>query len=166
MPTKQIVPPVTIWGGFSTGNGEQILTECFNNSGGTLAHGDVVVIDNSAGQMPAVAPPAPAGASGAITTSTTALDPKVWGVVSIDGTANTNGAIINPGAVCFVCVAGIARVQIGANVVALAAALGTTTTAKQAGSITATIGATLGFALEANTAKDANNTIRALVKSC
>lgn len=162
MTTKQIVPPITIWGGYSTGNGEQVLIECFNNSAGALAHGDVVVVDNSAGQMPA----APGSITGAVTTTVTAQDVKVIGVVSVDGTANTNGATIPVGAVCTVCIAGVARVQIGANVVALAAALGTTTTAKQAGSVTAAIGSTLGFALEANTAKDANNTIRALVKSC
>lgn len=170
MPTKQIVPPISVWGGFSTGSAEQVLLECFNNSGGTLAHGDVVVVDNSAGQMPT----APGSITGAVTTTTTASDPKVLGVVSIDGTANTNAATVAAGATCFVAIAGCARVQIGANTVAAGGNLSTTTTVKQAGTaaaaasvgaLQALVGTFFAVALEAQTAKDANNTIRCILKS-
>jgi hypothetical protein len=165
MPTKQIVPPIPVWGGYGTGVAEQQLLECFNNSGATLAQGDVVVVDNSAGQMPAVVAGAPNGATGAVTTSTTAQDPKTVGVVSIDGTSNTNGGIIQPGGTCWVCVCGIARVQIGANTVAAGAALAQSGTAKQASTpATPAVNSNIGAALEAQTAKDANNTIRAFIK--
>lgn len=162
MSDKQISAVAPVWGGLGSGNAEQKYVECFNTSGGTLAHGDVVVVDTSATQMPT----APGSCTGAVKTTVTALDVTVVGVVSVDGTPNTNAGTIPVNGACLVCISGVARVNIGANTVAAGAALGTTTTAKQAGSVTATIGATLGFALEAQTAKDANNTIRALVKCC
>jgi hypothetical protein len=109
-------------------------------------------------------PAAPAGVTGAVTTSTTAADVKLVGVISLDGTPNTNGDTILPGDTCFVCTCGVARVNIGANAVAVGAALSTTTTAKQAGSVTAAINSNLGVALEAQTAKDVLNTIRCLIK--
>lgn len=170
MTTKQINPPATIWGGYSTGNGEQQILECVNTSGVTLAHGDVVVVDNSAGQMPT----APGSITGAVTTTTTASDPKVVGVVTIDATANTNGGIIQPGGVCYVVMAGVARVQIAANTVTVGQALASSATAKVAavpatagsvGALQALAGSFIGIALEANTAKDANNTIRCMMKS-
>ena|SRR6516165_9978414 len=165
MTTKQINAPAGIWGAPGAGTAEQHIVQCFNSSGVVLNHGDVVVIDTSAAQMPAVVAGAPNGATGAVTTTTTAQDAKVLGVITIDGTPNSNGDTINPLDTCFVCIGGVARVNIGANAVAAGASLGTTVTAKQAGSVTAALGSNLGVALEAQTAKDAANTIRALIKT-
>jgi hypothetical protein len=61
--------------------------------------------------------------------------------------------------VCFIAVSGVARVQIGTNTVAAGSILGTDVTPGQAAP-TATLGNTIGIALESQAAKDANNTIR------
>lgn len=165
MPTRQINAPNTIWGQPLSGGGsnEQILLEVVNNSGGTLAHGDVVVWDTTAAGLPT----APADGGKLITTTTTANDQTVAGVVSVTGDASTNALTVASGANCLICVSGVARVQIGANTVTKGThILQTFTSAKQATGIanaSALAGAVLGVPLESNAAKDANNTIRAKI---
>jgi hypothetical protein len=120
---------------------------------------------------------APADGGRLVTLSTTAAfnNPLVAGVVSVDGTAaTTNGELQNvafpggaipPGGNCMIAVAGVARVNIAANTVAALSLLGADKTPGAAESATAgTLGNLLGIALEAQTAKDANNTIRAALK--
>lgn len=162
MPTRQINVPNTVWGQPLLGGGanEQILVEVVNNSGGTLQHGDVVVWDTTAAGLPT----APADGGKLVTTSTTANDPQVAGVVSTDGTASTNSLTVPAGGNCLICIGGVARVNIGAGTVAKGGLLSTTTTAKQAATATTALGNLLGVATEAQTAKDANNTIRAIIK--
>lgn len=129
-------------------------------------------------------PTAPSDGGRLVTLSGLANDPTIAGVVSVDGTAGTAttgqmgnalsiepgfenfaGAkgVIPPGGEVFVVTNGVARVQVGAGTVA-ANALLTTSTIPSQGLATGTIGNLLGIALEAQTAKDANNTIRALIK--
>ncbi len=170
MPAKFITPPLAVWGDVSSGVAEQLLLQCFNNSSGSLAHGDVVVVDNSAGQMPT----APGGITGAITTTTSASDLKVLGPISMTGDPNTNGDTEAVGNTCFVCVHGVARVQIAGNTVAAGGNLATSGTAKvaatpgTAGSVAALqalIPSFFAAALESQAGKDAYNTIRCLVKT-
>jgi hypothetical protein len=164
MPPRTLSNPAGVWG--LPANAEQQVMECVNTSGGTLQHGDVVVIDNSAGQMPA----APGSISGAVTTTTTAKDPKVLGVVTVTGDCSTSAATVPVGGVCMVVIFGVARVQIGAGAAPLGSFLQSAAVAKQAagvasGSIALTDSGTIfGVALEAAAAKDANNTIRALIR--
>ena len=157
MADKQIQADSPVWG--YAGNAEQKLMEAYNNSGANLFPGDVVIVDvNSLNAAPAT------GASGAVKTTTTASDTLVAGVVSPTGDAQTNGQAIPPGGSTYVCYQGIARVNIGAGTVAVGGALSASATARQAAVATAAIGAQLGVALEAQTAKDVNNTIRAFIK--
>lgn len=162
MPTRQINVANTVWGQPLVGGGsnEQILVEVVNNSGGTLQHGDVVVWDTTTAGLPT----APADGGKLVTTSTTANDPQVAGVISATGDASTNAQTIAAGGSCWVCIGGVARVNIGAGTVAKGGLLSTTTNAKQAATATTALGNLLGVAMEAQTAKDANNTIRAIIK--
>lgn len=165
MPAKFITPPLSLWGLTNTGAAEQLLLQCFNNSGGSLAHGDVTIIDNSAGQMPA----APGSITGAVTTTTTAKNNLVLGPISVTGDASTNAQTVANQAACFVACTGAARVQVGAQTAAAASALSTTTTVKQALGTAlplavADITTVFGIALESQAARDANNTLRALIK--
>lgn len=168
MPARLINAPNTIWGQPLSlgGQNEQVVLEVVNNSGGTLAHGDVVVWDVSTTFMPTVGSPQTTAQDGgrAVTTTTTANDQTVAGVVTITGDASTNGGTVAAGANCMICIGGVARVQIGANTVTKGThILQTFTSAKQATGIanaSALAGAVLGAPLESNTAKDANNTIR------
>jgi hypothetical protein len=168
MTDKLIQAPAPVWGNLTSGQAEQKFIECFNNSGAVLTHGDVVVIDNSAGQMPT----APGTCTGAVTTTTTVSDPKVLGVVSVTGTADTSAGTVAAGAAVQVCIGGVARVNIAANTVAAGANLSTSAAAKVAATagtaatvaaLQALVGTFIGIALEAQTAKDANNTIRCLI---
>lgn len=165
MTDKLIQAPISVWGATTTGQAEQKLVECFNNTSGTLQHGDVVVVDTSAGQMPA----APGTITGAVVTSTTAADPTVLGVVSITGTADTSAATVAKGAVCQVCIGGIARVQVGSNTVTAGShGVVQSTTAKQGNGVayaSIVVGSMFAIPLESSSAKDANNTIRCIIKS-
>jgi hypothetical protein len=112
-------------------------------------------------------PAAPSDAGRSVTATTVAAgnDPLIAGVVSVTGDAATNASLIAPGSPCFICVEGIARVQIAGLTVAAGGIL--TTAAAQptcAKDVPGTLGNVLGIALEANGAKDANNTIRAAIK--
>lgn len=169
MTDKQIQAPLSVWGAPTTGAAEQKLLECFNNSGAVLQHGDVVIVDTSAGQMPAVVAGAANSSTGAVTTTAVAKTPQVVGVVSTTGDASTNASQVPIGGVCQVCIAGIARVNVGAGVAAAFSFLQTAAVLKQAAGnaapAAADIGTIFGVALEAAAAKDANNTIRAFIRS-
>ena len=120
--------------------------EVINNSAAARVYGDVVVID----------------VTGTLaTTTTTANDKTVLGVVSQSNSNPTNCPIGFP---MLVTVRGVARVNIGANTVAAGDVLASFTTAGQAvtnNALTApTNAAAIGIALEANAAKDTNNTLR------
>ena len=104
---------------------------------------------------------------------------NVAGVVSVDATAGTaiqgpmstaynliagygvaaGPAVIPPGGDCYIVTSGVARVNIGANTIA-AGNLLCTSTVPGVAFTTGAIGNLLGVALEAQTAKDVNNTIR------
>lgn len=157
MPSKQIANAAQVFGqapaaGAPYGTGsEQVLVEVVNNSAGTLKQGDVVVW-------------AAADVVGnKVTTTTSANDARVAGVISRTGDTSTDGVTIPVGGTCFLCVGGVARVQIGAQAVAALGILGTFTTAKQADDTATAVGTILGVALEAQTAIDAQGCIRAKI---
>lgn len=153
---------------------EQQVLECVNTSAGTLNHGDVVVFDRSAAAnattgwipFPAVAAPpiSPQGSGVAVTTTTNANDKQVVGPISMTGDSSTFSGSIAIGGTCWVCIAGVARVQIAAQVVVAGDMMATVAVAKTAIGTTApvagNVGAFFGVAQEATAAKDANNTIR------
>lgn len=100
-------------------------------------------------------------------------DPNVAGVISPGHAGTTVGsppqtnfpnAAIAPGAACFIATTGVARVQINGVTVSAGNALGTGVAPGGASAGTPTLGNLVGIALEANTAKDANNTIRVALK--
>lgn len=174
MPAKFLTPPLPIWGLANAGVAEQLLLQGFNNSGGTLKHGDVVIVDTSVGQMPAVVAGAQNAITGAMTTTAVAKNNFVLGPVSISGDAGTNSALVAAGATIFACVGGVARVNVtGAAVVAGGGAnpagsqLQTAAVVKQAlqnGVVAAgDIGSIFAIALEAQAAADANTTVRCLI---
>lgn len=153
-------------GGDNISDNDQILLEVVNDSGGTLQQGDVVVWQVDAGGLPT----APASGGREVTTTTTASSVRVAGVVSNGSAETTSSYTIADGAPGTIAVRGVARVNIGSGTVAADAQMSTSTTAKQAGATAdpGTLGAALDLmgavfavALEAQTAKDANNTIRA-----
>jgi len=180
MPSKFITPPINIWGLTNSGVGEQLLLQCFNNTGAAVQHGDVLSIDNSAGQMPAVVAGAQNAITGAVALQSTAVkDPKLLGPVSVSGDSGTSAQQLAVGATCFICIQGAARYQIGTVGGQVASGLlegngntansgrtiqnGVLTTAQPAA--LADIGSIRGLSLEAAAAKDANNTIRGLAFS-
>lgn len=188
MPIKQISNPVATGYGPLPQAGwttpvpplnEQVLLECVNTSAGTLNHGDVVVFDRSAAAnattgwipLPAVAaPPTSPQASGvAVTTTASANDPQVAGPISMTGDASTFSGSIPIGGTCWVAVAGVARVQIAAQVVVAGDRMATVAVAKTAIGTTVPvagqIGVFFGIAHEATAAKDANNTIRCNIRN-
>lgn len=160
---------------------EQVLLECVNTSAGTVTHGDVMVVDTSASAnsttgwipFPAVAAPpiSPQAGGVAVTTTTSANDKNVLGPISITGDASSLGTgapTIAIGQACWVVIGGVARVQIGGQTVVAKDSLFTFTNAKQANAVTlpviANVGSYFGVALEANAAKDAASTIRAIIR--
>jgi len=179
MPSKFITPPLSLWGLTNSGVAEQLLLECFNNTGAAIQHGDVLSVDNSVGQMPAVVAGAQNAITGAVALQSTAVkDPKLLGPVSVSGDAGTSAQQLAVGAVCFICVGGMARYQIGTVGGQVASGLiegngntansgrtiqnGVTATAQPAA--LADIGSIVGLSLEAAAAKDANNTIRGFAR--
>lgn len=119
-------------------------------------------------------PAAPSDAGRAVTLSATGAvkDPLIAGIVQPNGEAGTetitldpdfpDGAIA-PGQTFFMATQGIARVKVNTTVTALDI-LSTGVTPGFASSGTPTLGNLIGIALEADTAKDANNTIRVALK--
>ena len=161
MPDPQISNPAGVWG--LTANPQPTVIDVVNNSAGTLAPGDVVCFTTDVTGVLA-------------TTTTTASDVTVWGVVAAktptDSLNTQSGVTYAVGAVMPVITQGPARINIAANTVAAGGALATSTAAKVAatpatagtvGALQALVGSFIGIVYEAQTAKDANNTIRAYI---
>lgn len=163
MVSKVITNPGGLYGQTADAGTEQEYVTVVNNSGGTLLPGDVVCFTTDTGGVN-------------VTTTTTASDPTVLGVVAPNdlglrtvGSAET----IASGAVMKVITKGPARVNIAANTVAAGAVVATSTAAKVAAvpgtaasvaALQALVGSFIAVALEAQTAKDANSTIRCYVQ--
>lgn len=149
MPSTQIANPGGAFG--NTASGSQELVELINNSGTTRTDGDLVVVD----------------VTGTLATTTTTANVKtVIGVVSSFGsTATASAAAIASGKPMMVAVGGVARINIAANTIAVGDILCASTAAGVAvTNNSATVGQAIAIALEADSAKDANNTVRALIK--
>jgi len=177
---KQISNPGGLYGLAADFNDGEVMT-MINGSGGTVKVGDLVIIR--------VASAAPAAAYGTpvFTTSTTANDQKVIGVVagqayqapdsggsSLSPTFGIDPTVYAANAEVPIQWRGVARVNIAANTVAAGDPLVQSGVVKVAQTNTATItgaatnntfwGSVFAIALEANTAKETtNNTIRALL---
>lgn len=96
--------------------------------------------------------------------SLASLDKRVAGVCSPSGDAGTNSSVVQPMAPFLMCISGGARVHVGGATVAALGILGTSATfVGAADDIPGTLGNVLGIALEAQSAKDTNNTIRAKI---
>lgn len=161
---KTISNPAGVWGDAGYLADDQIVVEMVNGSAGTLLPGDVVIVKTTLG--------------GTANTTTAALDKDVTGVVlPKDRGVRTVGSseTYAVGAVMPVCVFGVARINIAANTVADKALLTTSAAAKVAATATpvstvaelvAVWGAVIAVALEADSAKDANNTILAKIGKC
>lgn len=158
MPQKQITNPGGLYG--LAADADPDVKYYVNNSAGTLLPGDLVVFA--------------ADVTGVLaTTTTTASDVTSLGVVAAQDNPSDSlrtaaaGDTYPVGAVMPVVVKGPARINIAANTVAAGALLGSTTAAKVAGAVASAaglIGGFIGIALEAQSAKDANNTIRAYIQ--
>jgi hypothetical protein len=154
----QIANPLGAYGNTASPAGMQVVD--FNNQAAAArVTGDVVVLSGTGGVN--------------VATTTTANSFLVVGVVSGTGSgplgAASDATSYAIGAVMPVVIQGPARINIGANTVAANDVLTTSTTAGVAQTNTATTVATasgtlIGIALEASTAKDANNTIRAWIQ--
>jgi hypothetical protein len=159
MPDVQIANPAGVFG-LTASPASPTVVSMVNNSGGTLVQGDVVVLSTDVTGC-------------VVTTSTGGNDFTVIGVVGghsqgalgsvSDTTTFPNGGIVP------VIIQGPARVNIGANTVAAGAQLTSDTNAKQAkanaaSTVLTAVGTIIGIALEAQSAKDANNTIRAWIQ--
>ena len=174
MPTKDISNPQGLYGQAADFGG-QLVIHVNNGAAAARKVGDLVIL----------AAPASAFWTPSVATTTTAAVMNVLGVVGepnegfIDqgyiGTAPTyatttgsSGTSYAVGAEMPVIIFGPARINIGSNTVASLDHLFSFTTAGQAQSeTTATLahtGSYIGIALEAQTAIDANNTIRCLIK--
>jgi hypothetical protein len=136
-------------GGATVMTNDGAFVELVNNSGATRTYGDVVIVDVSG-----------------LNANTTVIvnNQTVIGVVS----QQNPGGTVASGKPMLVQYRGVARVNIGANTVAVGDVLTSFTIAGQAATNNAltapTIAAQIGVALEAFGAKDTNNTIR--VKLC
>lgn len=134
-------------GGAVVMSDDGVFLSLINNSAGVRTYGDVVVVD----------------VTGLLaTTTTTANSLQVIGVVSQYGGSGAGTFAV--GTPMLVQIRGIARVNIGTNTVAVNDILTSFTTAGQAATNNAltapTVNAGIAVALEANAAKDTNNTIR------
>lgn len=133
---------------------DQVLIEVVNGAAVALQHGDVVVwktpFDGTT-----------------VTTTTTANDRNLAGVVSATGDSSTDATTYAVGAQLRICVVGVARVNVGATTPAALDCLTTHTVAKN-GTTNAVapvannvLGSFIGNCLAA--AKDANNCLLAKV---
>ena len=162
MPDPQIPNPAGLYG--LSGVTAPIFREMVNNSGGTVLPGDVVVFaTDTTGVL--------------VTTTTTVNDKTVLGVVAArvpSDSINTQpatgpGLPYAAGAVVPVIVNGPARINIAANTVAAGDILTTSAVAKVAATnagapaANAVTQSLIAIALEAQGAKNANNTIRCYI---
>lgn len=158
MPDKQITNAGGMWG--LTADANPDVRTFVNNSGGTVAPGDVVCFTTDT--------------TGVLcTTTTTVNDKTVLGVVAAkspsDSLSTQSGVTYASGAQTQVIIRGPARINIAANTVAAGDLLTTSGVAKVAAvnagapAANAVTGSVIAVALEASAAKDANNTIRAYI---
>lgn len=156
MPVRQIDNPLGAFGQTATA-GVQLVLTAKNNSAGTLRAGDVVVLDVT---------------TTLATTTTTASDNAACGVVGSLSGALDSGDTYVVGVGMPVVIYGPARINIAANTVAAKANLASSTAAKVAATaaaaasvaaLQALIGSFIAVALEADSAKDVNNTIRCFI---
>lgn len=147
---RTISPAPGVYGSSNTAEG--VIIVCTNGSGGSLQHGDVVIMD-----------PATAGNVVSITTTTTAQDGLVFGVVqdpsNIGATVTTTYA---SGAAVPILVLGAGRINVGAGTPAARDFLTASGTAKVA-VVDATPVAGEGIARCIHATKDANNCVVALI---
>jgi hypothetical protein len=158
MPEATITNPGSLYGLSATAPNQ--FVEMLNNSGASLFPGDVVAIATDVTGV-------------LVTTTTTVNDKTVIGVVGAkvpsDSLNSQAPASYASQAVCPVIIRGPARINIGANTVAAGDLLASSATAKVAATnagtpaANAVTGSIIAIALEAYTAKDANNTIRAYI---
>jgi hypothetical protein len=149
--------PAGVWG--QTSEADQVLLMMTNTSGATRTSGDIVIVDTA--NIP----------THGVTTTAGGGNVLVLGVVSATGDDGTNLITFAAGAPMPICIAGVARVNIGAiafvagDFVTTGATAGVAGRTAAAGLVAATIGFSIGIALDAAAAKDANNTIRCLIKA-
>lgn len=153
MASSQLGNPAGASGGTSTSDAIEVA-HYVNASGSTLAVGDVVIASGVVGTD--------------CTTTTSAKHKKALGVVGEPAVgapgAATSATSYASGATVPVVTKGVARINIAANTIADAAILGTSTAAKVADTAgTPLPGDVIAIALESQAAKDANNTIRAMI---
>jgi hypothetical protein len=133
---------------------DQLLIEVVNGAAVALVHGDVVVWKTPFDGC-------------TVTTTTTANDRLLAGVVSATGDSSTDATSYAVGAQLRICVKGVARVNVGATAPAANDCLTTHTTAKQgttnavAPTANNVLGSFVGNALLAT--KDANNCLLAKI---
>jgi hypothetical protein len=158
MGDQQIQNPAGAWqAGATWGTGNvptsaQRLDEYQNNSGASITTAQVVVTDVTGSLA---------------TTTTTANDKTTIGVVAqrSAGSTQTLQDTFLAGVPIPVVTQGVARINIGSNTVAVGDILCASGTAGVAvTNNAATVGQAIAIALEASSAKDANNTIRAYIK--
>lgn len=154
--TRMISNPAGVWG--QTSEADQLILMCTNSSAATRTSGDLVIIDTAS------------LATHGVTTTTGGANVLALGVVSAFGDDFSALQTFAAGAPMPICVGGVARVNIGAiafvagDFVTAGATAGVAGRTAAAGLVAATIGMSIGIALEAAAAKDAQNTIRALIK--
>lgn len=165
MPARFITPPLPIWGlplnvVGGQGTAEQLLLECYNNSGAVRTNGDFVSVDSGVVNMPA----SPSGMGGAVVLPVAANDPKSLGPIST-GDQQPTTVTYAAGATVLVAIAGAARTNCSGGAVAAGNAIGTLNGVP---GVTGTafpmalpnIGSMSGVALEA---RDAANYARCLI---
>lgn len=164
MPSSQTYNPAAAFGQLGSTSGK-VIEYYTNNSAGTVATGDVVVLDTTSASATLV------GQAGlGCKTTTTAGDRLVLGVVDGDAQNSVATTTFAVGASVPVVVRGVARVQISSNTVTTTDVLQASGTAKVASAPTAAtattngdIGKYIGVPLQAQTAKDANSCILAYI---
>lgn len=164
MPEPTITRPPGVWdagatwGNFYPSVGQQTHMVRNDPAGTTRTAGDVVSVALDAnGNLVAQVP---SGAN----------DKAVYGVVAPEasGSTQTAGDTYTAGQDMPVIINGVGRINVAANVVAAKDVLTTTATAAAAvnagaPAANAVVGSLIAVALEASTAKDVNNTIRAII---
>lgn len=157
---KTISNPGGLWGA-TADTDDQEVREYVNNSGGTLLPGDVVIASGTAGTNVTTV----AGASSKLVVGV--VLPTDRGLRTVASTETYASGAVMP-----VCTKGVARINIGGNTVAAGDNLATSGTAKVAakpadaanvGALQALVGSFIGVSLQADAAKDANNTVVALI---
>lgn len=168
MPTKQISNPAGLFGLGADWNDSDYTTVKNLATGATRTVGDVVVwslpVNSTTYYVPNVTTTTSAGS---LYFAGVVVDPTYEGpdnASSLSPAAGSSGKTYAAGAEMPVVNKGVQRINIGSNTVTAADILTTSTGAGVAvTNNSATTGQGIAIALEASTAKDANNTIRAII---